>query len=315
MNLNSKTTRITETAITTALMAVFAIIGFNIFPIILILYPIPFIIMGVRHGTKFNISALVASSILIGILTDVLTGIFIFLIFGLLSISITFMINKKYRASQILMVSIAVSLICTVISIGIVGYISGVSFLDQMNASLKDTVALQMEIIKDMGFSSYEQSQIKELLKNTVDYMIIVIPATIIISSAFISYINYWVATAILRRLGHKTIIIPRFMDFRLPSNIILGVAVIFIASYTLKFLKLLYYETIFINVVILAFVVFFIQGLAVILYYMNKGKMNKVTRGILVILILISFPFSLIVSLLGLLDTIINFRKIKKIE
>lgn len=315
LNLDGRTTRITETAIITTLMTVFAIIGLYIFPIIIMIYPVPFIILGVRHGVKYNILSIMASSILISILFDVLTGVFVFILFGLFSISITYMINKKYKPSQILIGSTAVSLACTVVGIGIIGYITGTSFLSQINASLTESISIQMNIIKDIGLTNYEMTQIKELLKTTVEYMIIIIPATLIISSVFVSYINYWVATAVLTRLGQKAVNIPRFINFRLPSNIILGAVVLFLASSIVRYFKIFYYETIFINTIILIFFVFLVQGLAVIVYLMNKARMNKITKGILIFFIVINVPFSLIISLLGILDVMVDFRKLKKIE
>ena len=314
MNLDGKTTRITETAIITTLMTVFAIIGLYVFPIIIMIYPVPFIILGVRHGVKYNILSIMASSILISILVDVLTGVFVFILFGLFSISIAYMIEKKYKPSQILIGSTIVSLACAIVSIGIIGYITGLSFLSQINASLTESISIQMNMIKDMGLTSYEIDQIKELLKTTVEYMIIVIPATLIISSVFISYINYWVATAVLTRLGQKAVNIPRFINFRLPSNIILGAVVLFLASSIVKYFKIFYYDTIFINIIILIFFVFFVQGLAVIIFLMNKARMSKITKGILIFFILINVPFSIIVSFLGLLDVVIDFRKLKKV-
>ncbi len=315
MNLDDRTTRITETAIITTLMTVFAIIGLYIFPIIIMLFPVPFIILGVRHGIKYNILSIVASSLLISILVDILTGVFVFILFGLFAISMVYMINKKYKPSQILVGSSAISLVCTVVAIGIIGYITGVSFLSQINASLTESIRLQMDMIKDVGLTNYEMTQIKELLKTTVEYMIIIIPATIIITSVFVAYINYWVSTAVLARLGHKTVNIPRFVNFRLPSNIILGTVVLFVASYIVRHFKIFYYDTIFINIIILIFFVFFIQGLAVIMFLMNKAKMNKITKGILIFLIVINVPFSFIISFLGLLDVVIDFRKEKKVK
>ena len=56
-------------------------------------------------------------------------------------------------------------------------------------------------MLKEMQLSTYEMSMIKDLLIGTVESIIIMIPATIIISSVFIVYLNYWMSTAILRRL------------------------------------------------------------------------------------------------------------------
>jgi len=313
LNLSEKTTRITETAIITTLMAIFVIVGLYILPIIIMLFPIPFVILGVRHGIKYNILSIIASSLVVSILIDILTGAFVFILFGLLAILLAYMIRRKYKPTEIIVGATGVSLITTLLTINIIGYITGISFVDQINASFAEVIQMQLNMTKDMGLSSYELSQIREIFRTTMEYMIIIIPATIIISSLFTAYINYWVSGAVLKRLGHKTVPIPKFIHLRLPNNIILGTAVIFLATALTRLLKIFYYNTIFINVVILVSFVFFIQGLAVIVYLMNRVKMNKFLKGILIFLIIINIPLSFIISFIGVLDVIFDFRKLKK--
>jgi len=296
-------------------MAIFVIVGLYILPIIIMLFPIPFVILGVRHGIKYNILSIVASSLVVSILIDIVTGAFVFILFGLLAILLAYMIRRKYKPTEIIVGATGVSLITTLLTINIIGYITGISFVDQINASFAEVIQMQLNMTKDMGLSSYELSQIRNIFRTTMEYMIIIIPATIIISSLFTAYINYWVSGAILKRLGHKTVPIPKFIHFRLPNNIILGTVVIFLATALTRLLKIFYYNTIFINVVILVSFVFFIQGLAVIVYLMNRVKMNKFLKGILIFLIIINIPLSFIISFIGVLDVIFDFRKLKKAE
>lgn len=315
LNLGNKTKGITEAAIITAFMTILAIIGHLMFPVIILLYPVPFIILGVKHKTKYNIYSILVSSLLIGILIDMFTGIFTFIVFGLLSIVITYMINKKYKPQQILVGSSIVTLISTLISLGVIGYITGVSFLSQINASLTENMMSQLNILKEMELPSYEMSLIKDVLLVTKEYIIIIIPAALIITSVFIVYINYWMATAILKRLGYKTVEIPKFSNFRLPSNIIMGSIVVVVAASLIRYMKLFYYETIFVNTLLLISFVFFIQGLSVIAFLLNKLRIHKIVKVIMIIVIVINVPLSLVVSILGLLDVGIDFRRLRKAE
>lgn len=315
LNLGEKTTRIAETAIITAIMTLITIFGYSLVPIIIFFYPVPFIILGVRHKTKYNIYAIIASSILIGILTDIFTGILIFLAFGLISIVLTYMINNKYRPQQILAGGAIAAIVTTLISIAIMGYLTGVSFLSAINTTLTESLKFQLDMLKEMQLSTYEMSVIKDLLIGAVESIIIMIPATIIISSVFIVYLNYWMSTAILRRLGHKTVEIPRFMYFRLPNNAIMGSLVIIGAALVFRYMKILYYETIFINTIILISFVFFIQGLSVVVFLMNKKNMHKIVKVIIIFLIIVNVPLSLIISLIGFLDVGLDFRRLKRVN
>ncbi|SCG84479.1 putative protein yybS [Proteiniborus sp. DW1] len=315
MNLGEKTTRIAETAIITTIMTLIIIFGYSIVPIIIFFYPVPFIILGVRHKTRYNIYSIVCSSILIGVLTDIFTGILIFLAFGLISIVLTYMINNKYKPQQILICGAMAAIVTILISIAIMGYVTGVSFLSEINATLTESLRIQLDILKEMQLSTYEMSVIKDMLIATVETIIIMIPAIIIISSVFIVYLNYWMSTAILKRLGYKSVEIPRFMHFRLPNNAIMGSLVIIGAALVFRYMKILYYETIFINTIILISFVFFIQGLSVVVFLMNKRKMHKIVKAIIIFLIIINVPLSLIISLIGFLDAGLDFRKLKRVE
>ena len=57
-------------------------------------------------------------------------------------------------------------------------------------------------------------------------------------------------------------------MYFRLPNNAIMGSLVIIGAALVFRYMKILYYETIFINTIILISFVFFIQGIVVVVFF-----------------------------------------------
>lgn len=92
----------------------------------------------------------------------------------------------------------------------------------------------------------------------------------------------------------------------------ILGISTIFIGVFLLKIIKIFYYETIFINILVLLFFLFFIEGLSVVSFFIGKIRMGKLGKIIFIFLIILSLPLSIIVSTIGLLDVIFDFRKIK---
>lgn len=313
MNLNSKTRKITEVAVITTLMTVFVIIGLYTLPVVMLLYPVPFVILAVRHGTKYNILAIVASSILVAILVDVLIAFFVLVVFGFLSIGLGYMIAKRRSPSQVLIGSTIISLVSTILVINLIGYITGVDFINQIDLAFSEALKMQVELMRDRGFSNYEIARTGDFAKSLIEYAIIIIPSTIIISSAFSAYVNYLVSGAILRRIGYSSIKTPRFAHFKLPNHIIYGAGAMLFATLILRYFRLLYYQTIFINILLLTILIFFIEGLAVTIFLMEKFKVNRVLKGILIFFMIINIPFSMIVSFLGFLDVILDFRKLKR--
>ncbi len=314
MNLNDNTNRLTETAIIITLMTIFIIIGLNFLPLILMLYPIPFVILGVRHDVKHSLVSIIASTILIGILVDIFTGLFILVVFGSSAMVLAYLIEKKYKPYKTIGLSAAISALSVVAIIAIISYISGISFSDQMESFFNEAYNIQVKIMEGMQLSGQQQNQLKDILKYTIDYTILIIPSIIIVFSIFTSYINYWLSVSILRRMGYNNIKqMPEFKYFSLPRNIILGSAVMFFGTMILRYFKFLYYDTILLNIVTILSFVFFVQGLSVIVYLIDKINIHKIIKIILITILIIYFPVSMIISLLGVIDVIFDFRKLRR--
>ncbi|WP_427340672.1 YybS family protein [Caloranaerobacter sp. DY30410] len=312
MNLNDKTRAIAEAGIITALTIILALIGLNIFSIVILLYPVPFIILGFRRDIRYSILSIIVSSFVLGILIDLFTGIFLLLLFGPLSGIFAYLLNKKEKSYKILTITTVVFFVSILIVILLSGYIFGINFIKHMELSLNEAFEVQLNMIKNMGLTNYEMSKIKSMMDTVIDYMIATLPAALIIFSGFVTYINYLVSGVVLRRIGNRNINVPRFKYFRMPSNAILGILVIFISTWIIKYFKIFYYQTIFLNVTFIVLFILFIQGLSVLVFYLDKIKINKVIKGIILVLSVVYTPMWMFVSFIGFVDSFVNFRKVK---
>lgn len=313
MNLNDKTMQITESGLIATLMTIFVFLGIYLTPIILFLYPIPFVILGVRHNAKYSILSMVASFILVSILIDPITSIFVVLLFGLLAIVLPYMINKGYDSYKIILYGMIVSFLSILITITVSGYIMGVSFVQSLQGTFDAVLNTQKSFLAEMDLSTYEINDMIEIFKEAFDYTLLIIPSILIIFSLFNTYLNYWLSVAVLKRLKYKTIEIPKFSKFRLPNNIILGLLVIGIGTAIINYFEVFYYDTIELNIVVLTLFMFFIQGLAVIIYLLNKTKLNSIIKGIIIGILVFYSPLMIIIALVGLIDTIVDLRKLKR--
>ncbi|HLR36260.1 MAG TPA: YybS family protein [Tissierellales bacterium] len=310
-NKNKRTKAFTESVLIATIMTIYILLGLSFIPIIAILYPIPFVVLGIKNGIKHNILSILASSIVVGILTDPYTGAFILLIFGPLSIVLTYLIKKKRSSQHILVITTIVSLISYLIAIQLLGKVLGIDFVNQMDETFRQVMKMQIDTMKGMGLSKYELYKTEGLLKDAFDYMILILPSMFILFSMFTAYLNFLISSSVLKRLGYKEVNIPKISYFRLPGSAILGTIAMFLGSWLLKKFGIFYHETIFINVTMFVAFIFFLQGLAVILYLLNRTKLSRVLKTIIMVVIVILIPLGGFISLLGLLDVIFNFRRI----
>lgn len=312
LNLNDKTKGVAEAGIITALTIILALIGINVFSVVMILYPVPFIILGFRRDIRYSILSIIVSSFALSILVDLFTGIFVLLLFGPLSVIFVYLLNKKEKSYKILIITTVVSFMSTLIVILLLGYVFGISFVEHMEFSMNKAFEIQLDMMKNMGLTNYEMSKIKSMMDMIIDYMIAILPAAFIISSGFISYVNYLVSGTVLRRIGNRNIYVPQFKYFKMPNNAILGILVIFLATWFIKYFEMFYYQTIFLNVMVIVLFVLFMQGLAVLVFYLDRRKVNKFINGIILVLSVMYIPMWLFVSFVGFMDSLINFRKVK---
>src|SRR5699024_2439992 len=227
-------------------MTIYILLGLSFIPIIAILYPIPFVVLGIKNGIKHNILSILASSIVVGILTDPYTGAFILLIFGPLSIVLTYLIKKKRSSQHILVITTIVSLISYLIAIQLLGKVLGIDFVNQMDETFRQVMKMQIDTMKGMGLSKYELYKTEGLLKDAFDYMILILPSMFILFSMFTAYLNFLISSSVLKRLGYKEVNIPKISYFRLPGSAILGTIAMFLGSWLLKKFGIFYHETIF---------------------------------------------------------------------
>ncbi|KGG79572.1 hypothetical protein Y919_11225 [Caloranaerobacter azorensis H53214] len=312
LNLNNKTNAIAEAGIITALTIILALIGINIFSIVMLLYPVPFIILGFRRNIRYSILSIIVSSFMLGILIDLFTGISLMLLFGPLSVVFAHLISKKEKSYKILITTTVVFFVSVLIVILLSGYILGINFVEHMELSLNEAFKIQLNMVKNMGLTNYEMSKIKSMMHSAIDYMIATLPAALVVFSGLVAYINYLISGVLLRRIGNLNIDVPKFKYFRMPGNAILGILVIFIFTWIIKYFKIFYYQTIFLNVTFVILFILFIQGLAVLVFYLDKIKINKVIKGIILVLSIIYAPMWMFVSFIGFVDSFVNFRKVK---
>ncbi len=310
----NKDSKIFETILVIGIGTILMIIGMYYLPFIIFLYPIPFIILGIKYGINYNIMSLIISTFFIGLMADKVSGIFIFLAFTPLSISLNYTIKNRKKTFETLTISTLVLLASFLLVLSIMGDMTGVSIINQLEEFFTQILNTQTETLKGMELSQYDFLKLKYLLENFYDYVLLIIPSIVMIFSLVTAYLNYLISCLLLRNLGYGITSIPKFSKFKLPNNILVGTGIMFLGAFLIKSLKLFYYETIFLNVTVLASFIFFTQGLAVIDHKLINKKVRGIPRILIIIfLIIVLLPLGWVISFIGVLDAIFDFRKIRK--
>lgn len=304
---------ILETLGVALFMVSFSIIGFGTLPIILILFPILFIAYGVKNGLIPSILIMVIVSTIVGFATDTISGLLLFLTFAPITIVLIYGIKSRRKSMEILAASSLIFFLTVLLIIGYMSGVLGINIATQLENSFKSILTIQVDLFQEMGLTNFELLKVKDLLERAYKSMLLTVPSIVIITSLIISYVNYYVSVVVLRKFGIGVVNIPRFSKFRLPNNIIPGTLVMFLGAYLTKNIKGFSYETILANLILLIGFMFYIQGLSVIDALMIKRRIVFPLRIVFLLIIVFFTPLVSIISILGLLDVLIDFRKIRK--
>lgn len=302
-----------ETVFAIAISTILMLIGIYYLPWVIFLYPVLFIILGIRYGVNYAILALIISTLSIGLMVDMISGIFIFVAFTPLIISLIYTIKTRKNSFTILSISTFVFLLSNLLIISMMKNMTGVSIINQLEEFFTQSINYQIEILKDTGLSNYEVLKIKDFLENAFDYILLIMPSIIMIFSLITAYLNYLLSSLSLRKLEYGIVSIPKFSRFKLPNNILLGTGIMFLGAFILKKLELLYYKTVFLNITSIIGFIFFVQGLSVIDYKLIKRNIKIIPRILIVIVFTIIIPLGWLIPFIGVLDTIFDFRKIRR--
>ncbi|KXG73898.1 YybS family protein [Thermotalea metallivorans] len=315
MRIQNKTRALVEAALIVAITSIFVIIG-NYIPflsMLLIFLPVPFMILGKRHGAYMEILSIVTAGMVIGSLIGPMPMLFLFIQFGIMAIVMGYMMGKEYAVGKVWAGGTVASLISILLIISLISAVHGVNLVEQMMETMKKSIDMTMSFYRGMGVDADKLNEMEKMY----DYMLytarMILPSAVILAAVFSSYINYILTAFILNRIGHKTATFQPFRYFRLPKSIIMGTVIILVLTYVTGYLKIVNYETLMVNVSYLFNMVFFIQGLAVISFLTSAYGLGKPLRIFIYILAVLNPLGRTVAILLGLADAFADFRKLRK--
>jgi len=314
LNFRKNTRALVEAALMVAITCIFGIVGTYIplLAFILFFIPIPFIILGKRHGIRFVILSIIASTVIVGSFTTPTYPVFIVLLPGITAAVMGYMMNKGYAPSKVLLGGTIASIAASVFSMALTSILVGMSTMEQFQDMFQQIIDMQVRIYEGIGADTYQIEEVRRTLEAVTQAALMVIPAAVILSSAFLTYLNYVIAIHVLNRIGYQTEKLPPVRHFRLPKSFLMGTFLIIALTILIKNLNIVHYETLVSNIFAIFQFVYFVQGLAVISFYMTAFRVHRLIQGFIILFLLFNQFAFFAASILGFLDAFINFRKLK---
>lgn len=308
---SNNTKALVNAALASALAVIIGIIGLFVpfMSIVTFLWPVPVIIIINRYGFKYGVYVTIISAFIVGIISQPLYAIFVILGFGAIGLSIGFGVRKNYSAGLTLIIASLASLVSKLLLIYIVTRVMGANPIDIFIESMEKSIELSSELYKSMGLKNVEDAT--KTFMTSIEVFKMILPASFIFASVLDSYLNYIIARMILKRFKLDMQPFPPFASWKFPNNVSLGFIMLAILTYVGGYLGLKNSQDIMINIFWIFYLLFLIQGFAVVYHYLVSKGLPKIVRIIILVFISINRILAFAIVIIGLLDGIFNFRKL----
>jgi len=284
--------------------------------ITIFLCPVPLVFMAIKYGYKSAILTGMVTAFLIFVSSGPLQAIFFLFSFGVTGVSIGTFLRKRYKVGFIMAATTTISLLSTlvflIISSNIFGYpLDIVRFGSIMAKTMEQKKA---DLIKSFETSRLPKEEIeknKQALEQMILYLRsldLLFPAMLIISSFVGSTLNLVVALKILNRFKVQGLPpIPAFSRFRISWQYLWG----FIFGYFLAAYRDLGITANVVgrNILFIFSIIFFVQGLAVLYFYLKKAKLNSFVKTFILVMAFIFLRSP--IMFVGMFEPFFDFRKL----
>jgi uncharacterized protein YybS (DUF2232 family) len=286
-----------------------------------LILPIPVALLFIRHDIKVTIAAIAVSAIITAALFNPIQALMSTVSFGLTGVTLGYCIRKDKSSNYTLLLLAIASLAATVITFlltvfliqntTISGFITKTA--DDITSAFKESTNMLKGFYASSGMSEQQLAQLDAMFSVfNAEFLMNGIVGILIMGAAISAFFNYITAKAILKRLGYQMKKMTPFTE--LYVNSLAGAFIVMpvpLGVY-LKAKNIPIGEPILTSGYLIMQYVFLIIGISVAVYFLkNRFKLSKGVITLIIVFTAFNQLFTTIFLYLGIIDMIIDFRKI----
>lgn len=312
----SRVKSMVESGILSSVAILFAIISAYV-PVlgalVNIIWPVPLVMLGVRHGYKWSCMATVVAGLIIAMLLHPLHAISVVAGFALTGIVLGLCIRHGLSIVKTLVFGSVASLISKVAVLGISMLVMGVNPLNLQDEAMGKALAQVIDMYRSFGMTEESLGKMSEMLKSTLTIMKVILPAGFVLGAAFETWLNFIIARTVLKKLGHQFQPFLAFRYWTVPYATIYVWAIASGGMLLAEMYKLELLSTICVNTQVLATVVLLCQGLALFYFFAEKYKLSRLTRNIILFIVFTNNILTQTLIFAGAFELIFDYRKLRE--
>ena len=237
------------------------------------------------------------------------------ILFGATGITLGYCIKHEKKFSKTILFLAIASAVAIIINFTILSTLVDkggiVALVNQNIKMLHESLNMSKDLYSKMGVSSEQFAPIEKIFHFTVDFVLKLIPAILVIMSFGSAYFNYVITRSILKKLRYDIEEVKPFNEIYINTRIGTIVVLCLIVGILLTKNKIAIGEYITNSSGTILQLIFLLDGLAVATYYLrNRFNISKMFT-VLILVFTATSQISIIYMYLGFIDMIIDFRKL----
>ncbi len=305
---------LTEGAILASLVALLSLAAWYFPPIALLaplVCPLPLTVLVIRHGTRMALLAAAVAAAIGVILAGPLTGLLIASTFAPLGISMGVAVRLRLDAPRIVLISGLTTIVVMLVNVGVSLVTAGVNPVTVSFEQMQKSQELVATFYARIGAPQQIQ-QAAAQMKESMALLPRLLAGFVILGGLSFAWFNYAFGRLVLRKVGIELPPLPPMTTWRLPPFFlwvfIVGFALPTVTAYLPGMSTA--GETVGGNLLLVAQVLFIIQGCIVAWVLMAKYGMARWLRWILITLALTNPLYAIVAFLLGIADAAFGLRQ-----
>lgn len=281
-------------------------------PFVNLLWPVPIILLGVRHGYRWSIMATVVAGVIIAMLLHPLQAVSVVVGFGLIGIILGYAFRMEFSPGKTMIWGSVASLLSKAALLGIGAAVTGVNPLEMQSDVMAKATEQGIEFYRNLGLAEQELAKISESMTVMIELLKVILPAGFIMAAVVDTFLNFAIAKIVLKKLGNKVPDFTPFKNWILPDYIVYFFALALVMIYWGQSRDITILYRVGMNMQVITSTLLLVQGLALFYYVVDKYNLSRIVKGIILFMILTNGFFTQILIFAGAIDSIIDYRRLR---
>lgn len=307
-----KINSMTESGVLAAVTVILTLIGVYV-PLLgvvaVLLWPLPLIVVIVRHGLKWGIMTAVVSGILIAMLIEPMVAVRMFISFAPGGIALGIGYRRRWASTSVFTTGLIVSMISKCAALGLIFVLTGIQPFTGQIEMMEQSFGKSAEMYQSFNMSPEQIEAARENFTNNMSLVKQLLPLVVILMGVLDTSINFIVGGKVLKRLGHTVAAFPRFAEWRLSPFFayLYGFSLIGMYWGTTRSMELL--QQVSFNANMLATMAGILQGLVLYQCMTAKYRVSKFMGTIGLFVIFFSSILLQMLAFIGIFDMVFDYR------